>query len=97
MHSRMQVIGRPGAGITLSTTHQRLHPVDFAANVLAQNSALQIGKHDVGLHWQPLHHPAHQQRQQSDPQHNPINRKRDEAPLAHPMHEPGYDPERYKK
>src|SRR5438034_11093120 len=45
--------------------HKGLHAVDFAADVLANDRALQVGKNDVRFHLSWSHHSTHQQRQQS--------------------------------
>jgi len=68
---------------------QCLHSIEFAAHILAQDAALEIGQNGVGSFHRFLDQPAQHQHRQHDREQDAINGKRGKAPGADPLHKPG--------
>src|SRR5713101_153687 len=99
-NAQPQIIDRQRRhGNDVEHADQRIHTVEFATDIFAQQAALQVGQNCFrGIHRFPRsNRTAHQQNDQNDCQNDSVNREWGKTLRPHPAHEPRDHDERDDK
>src|SRR4029077_4876020 len=89
-------MGNEGAGITLSTPTSVCMPLTSQRTSSQMTALCRSGRMTLDSIL-TSHHSTHQQGQQTETEHNPVDRKWHKSPVANPIHEPCDDRKRDEK